>query len=159
MKTVLLKNSRPNGTVVVPPSKSAAHRALFCSFLAGGGDVSPIIDSNDMKATVGVLDALKGGKETLDCIESGSTLRFAIPVAAALGKSVRFVGSGLLPQRPLGEYLRLLPLHGVSVKSEGGLPLEISGKLQSGIYEIRGDISSQYITGLLLALPVLNGNS
>ena len=101
----------------------------------------------------------QGGKETLDCIESGSTLRFAIPVAAALGKSVRFVGSGLLPQRPLGEYLRLLPLHGVSVKSEGGLPLEISGKLQSGIYEIRGDISSQYITGLLLALPVLNGNS
>lgn len=87
MKTVLLKNSRPNGTVVVPPSKSAAHRALFCSFLAGGGDVSPIIDSNDMKATVGVLDALKGGKETLDCIESGSTLRFAIPVAAALGKA------------------------------------------------------------------------
>ena len=159
MKTVLLKNSKPNGTVVVPPSKSAAHRALFCSFLAGGGNVSPIIDSNDMKATVGVLNALKGGAQVLDCIESGSTLRFAVPVAAALGKSVRFVGSGLLPQRPLGEYIRLLPLHGVSVKSGGGLPLEISGRLQSGIYEIRGDISSQYITGLLLALPVLNGDS
>ncbi len=159
MKTVLLKNSKPNGTVVMPPSKSAAHRALFCSFLAGGGNVEPIIDSNDMKATIGVLNALKSGKETLDCIESGSTLRFAIPVAAALGKSVRFVGSGLLPQRPLGEYLRLLPLHGVSVKSEGGLPLEISGRLESGIYEIRGDISSQYITGLLLALPVLEGDS
>ncbi|MDA6864774.1 hypothetical protein OSL55_27615, partial [Escherichia coli] len=62
--------------VVVPPSKSAAHRALFCSFLAGGGNVSPIIDSNDMKATVGVLNALKGGAQVLDCIESGSTLRF-----------------------------------------------------------------------------------
>lgn len=159
MKTVLLKNSKPNGTVVMPPSKSAAHRALFCSFLAGGGNVEPIIDSNDMKATIGVLDALKSGKETLDCIESGSTLRFAIPVAAALGKNVRFIGSGLLPQRPLGEYLRLLPLHGVCVKSEGGLPLEISGRLESGVYEIRGDISSQYITGLLLALPVLEGDS
>lgn len=159
MKTVLLKNSKPNGTVVMPPSKSAAHRALFCSFLAGGGNVEPIIDSNDMKATIGVLDALKSGKETLDCIESGSTLRFAIPVAAALGKNVRFIGSGLLPQRPLGEYLRLLPLHGVCVKSEGGLPLEISGRLESGVYEIRGDISSQYITGLLLALPVLESDS
>ena len=64
-----------------------------------------------------------------------------------------------MPQRPLGEYLRLLPEHGVKIKSGGSLPLEISGQLHSGVYEIRGDISSQYITGLLFALPLLDGDS
>lgn len=159
MKTAVLENSKLCGSVAVPPSKSAAHRALICSFLAGGGTVNPIIDSKDMKATLGVLNALRNGKKTLDCIESGSTLRFAIPLAAALGKSVTFVGSGRLPERPLGEYLELLPKHSVSCESGGGLPLKISGKLESGVYEIRGDVSSQYITGLLLSLPILNGDS
>ncbi|MGN1202035.1 MAG: 3-phosphoshikimate 1-carboxyvinyltransferase, partial [Eubacterium sp.] len=74
MSIVKISSCALDGEVVIPPSKSAAHRALICSFLAGGGTVKPIIDSNDMKATVGVLDALKQGKETLDCIESGSTL-------------------------------------------------------------------------------------
>jgi 3-phosphoshikimate 1-carboxyvinyltransferase len=82
-----------------------------------------------------------------------------IPIASALGKSVTFVGSGLLPQRPIGDYLRLLPEHGVSCKSEGGLPLTIDGKLKGGKFEIAGDVSSQYITGLLLALPLLNEDS
>lgn len=159
MKTAVLENSKLCGSVAVPPSKSAAHRALICSFLAGGGTVNPIIDSKDMKATLGVLNALRNGEKTLDCIESGSTLRFAIPLAAALGKSVTFVGSGRLPERPLGEYLELLPKHGVSCESGGGLPLAISGKLESGVYEIRGDVSSQYITGLLLSLPILDGDS
>lgn len=159
MKTAVLENSKLCGSVAVPPSKSAAHRALICSFLAGGGTVNPIIDSKDMKATLGVLNALRNGEEMLDCIESGSTLRFAIPLAAALGKSVTFVGSGRLPERPLGEYLELLPKHGVSCESGGGLPLKISGKLESGVYEIRGDVSSQYITGLLLSLPILDGDS
>lgn len=159
MSDVKISSSILKGTVIAPPSKSAAHRALICSFLAGGGTVSPIINSKDMEATVGVIDALKRGESTLDCIESGSTLRFMIPVAAAFGKEVTFVGQGRLPQRPIGEYLELLPKHNVNVKSDGGLPLTISGQLKNGSYEISGDVSSQYVTGLLLALADLEGDS
>ena len=159
MSIVKIKSSALNGSVVIPPSKSAAHRALICSYLAGEGTVKPIIDSKDMQATVNVIVGLKKGAHTLNCIESGSTLRFMIPVAAALGQNVTFVGEGRLPERPIGEYLELLPLHNVSVQSEGGLPLTISGKLRNGSYEVSGDISSQYITGLLMALAKLEGDS
>ncbi len=96
----------------------------------------------------------------LDCGESGSTLRFLIPVAAAGGRSVSFTGHGRLPQRPIGVYTDKLPLHGTKCfTTEGGLPLTISGRLQSGAFEVRGDISSQFITGYLLALPLLEGES
>ena len=159
MSRVRITPSSHNGKVHIPPSKSAAHRALICSYLAGGGSVSPLISSDDMRATAGVLEAIKNGERTLDCIESGSTLRFIIPVAAALGLDVKFTGSGRLPSRPLDEYIRLLPQHGVEVRTEGGLPFEISGKLKNGTYEVAGDVSSQYITGLLLALPLLDGDS
>ncbi len=159
MSIVELENSILNGDISIPPSKSAAHRALICSFLSGGGNVEGIIDSADMKATTGALDALHNGNEVIDCIESGSTLRFLIPVAAALGKSVTFVGSGRLPERPIGEYITLLEAHGVKCESDGFLPLKISGKLRGGRFELRGDISSQYVTGLLLALPLLKENS
>ncbi len=159
MKFVKIENAALNGSVVLPPSKSAAQRAVICSFLAGGGSVEPIIGSKDMQAAVGAAQSLKNGDKIINCIESGNTLRFFIPVAAALGRNVTFIGEGRLPQRPLGEYLRLLPEHGVKIKSGGSLPLEISGQLHSGVYEIRGDISSQYITGLLFALPLLDGDS
>ena len=159
MSVVRIKNSIMNGGVVIPPSKSSAHRALICSFLAGGGNVYPIINSNDMAATEQALRALANDDEIVDCIESGSTLRFLIPVASALGKKITFTGSGRLPERPIGDYLRLLPEHNVKCISTGGLPLEISGQLTSGDYELAGDVSSQYITGLLLALPLLDGDS
>lgn len=159
MSKVVIENSSLNGQVLIPPSKSAAHRAMVCSFLAGGGSVKPIIPSNDMLAMEQVINALKNNSDTADCIESGNTLRFMIPVAAALGKSITFVGSGRLPERPIGDYLRLLPQHGVKCICDGRLPLKIEGQLTSGVYEIAGNISSQYITGLLLALPVLDGDS
>lgn len=159
MSKVIIKNSILNGSLVMPPSKSAAHRALICSFLSGGGNVSPIISSKDMEATVGCLNSIKNSEQVLNCIESGSTLRFLIPLVASLGKSVTFVGEGRLPQRPIGEYLDLFKTKGVVCESEGGLPLKISGKLQGGTFEIRGDVSSQYITGLLLALPILDVDS
>ncbi|MBR3737952.1 MAG: 3-phosphoshikimate 1-carboxyvinyltransferase [Eubacterium sp.] len=160
MSIAIIENSILKGEVRIPPSKSAAHRALICSFLSCGGSVEGIIDSSDMKATEGALEALKNGDKTINCLESGSTLRFIIPVAAALGKSVSFSGCGRLPERPIGEYISLLEEHGVCCKSNKGfLPLEISGKLKSGIFRIRGDVSSQYITGLLLALPLLDGKS
>lgn len=159
MKIVEIENSALNGELTLPPSKSAAHRAIICSFLAGGGTVEPMIPSKDMKAAIGAANSLKSGDKIINCIESGNTLRFFIPVAAALGKEVTFIGEGRLPQRPLGEYIELLPKHGVNIESSGSLPLSISGKLESGDFEIRGDISSQYITGLMLALPVLDGDS
>lgn len=159
MKIVQIEKSALNGTLTLPPSKSAAHRAIICSFLAGGGTVEPIIPSRDMEAAIGAANSLKNGDKIINCIESGNTLRFFIPVAAALGKEVTFVGEGRLPQRPLGEYIELLPKHGVKIESGGSLPLTITGRLQSGDFEIRGDISSQYITGLMLALPVLSGDS
>ncbi len=159
MKNVIIKNSNLNGVVELPPSKSAAHRALVCSFLSGGGNVSPIIDSNDMRAMRQAISALENGENTVDCLESGNTLRFIIPIAAALGKNVTFIGSGRLPERPIGDYLRLLPEHGVKCTSGGSLPLTIEGRLTAGRYEIAGNISSQYITGLLLALPILDGDS
>lgn len=159
MSRVILKNSNLNGTVTMPPSKSAAHRAMACSFLAGGGSVQPIIDSKDMKAMQQAITALRNGDSTVDCIESGNTLRFMLPVAAALGKNVTFIGSGRLPERPIGDYLRLFPEHGVKCVSNGKLPVTIEGKLTGGRYEIAGNISSQYITGLLLALPILEEDS
>lgn len=159
MSKVRVQNSIIDGTVLLPPSKSAAHRALICSFLAGGGEVSPLIESKDMLATVSAIRALENGENTINCIESGSTLRFMIPIAAALGRAVTFVGEGKLPERPIGEYLRLLPEHNVECRTDGGLPLSIEGQLVGGRFEIAGDISSQYITGLLLALPLLDDDS
>lgn len=159
MSVVKINKSILSGEVTAPPSKSAAHRALICSFLAGEGTVSPIIDSKDMQATTGVINSLKNGEKVLNCIESGSTLRFMIPVAASMGKEVTFVGEGRLPERPIGEYLEILPKHGVKVESNGFLPMTVSGKLTNGTYEVAGDVSSQYITGLLLALANVQGDS
>lgn len=159
MSYVRIQPSSLNGEITLPPSKSAAHRALICSFLAGGGIVNGITSSEDMKATVNALSALRNGYGEVDCIESGSTLRFMLPVAAALGRSVTFIGRGKLPERPVGEYLRLFPEHGVKCEYGGALPLKISGKLKAGRYELAGDVSSQYVTGLLLALPLLESDS
>lgn len=97
----------------------------------------------------------------VDCGESGSTLRFVIPIFAALGISATFIGSGRLPERPLDVYDELLPNHGVSISrdSDKNLPMTINGKLKSGDYKLRGDVSSQFITGLLFALPLLDDDS
>ncbi len=168
-----------SGTVSVPPSKSAAHRAIICAALARGVSVlSPIDFSDDILATLRAVSALgaaiimEGSTLTidstnlfhvqdaiLDCGESGSTLRFFIPVCAAGGIRTVFTGRGKLPERPIGIYLDCLPEKGVTCLTEGGLPLAISGILQSGTYRIAGNVSSQFITGLLLALPLLEGDS
>ena len=95
----------------------------------------------------------------LDCHESGSTLRFLIPVAAAGGVDATFTGTGRLPARPIGIYTDALPEKGVTCVTEGGLPLRVSGRLQSGVYAVPGNVSSQFITGLLFALPLLDGDS
>ena len=94
----------------------------------------------------------------LDCKESGSTLRFLLPIAAALGVNTTFVGEGRLPNRPLDDLLVLLTQHGITVSSNH-LPIEISGKLSGGTFSLPGNISSQYITGLLFTLPLLSEDS
>ncbi|MCY1713871.1 3-phosphoshikimate 1-carboxyvinyltransferase [Caproiciproducens galactitolivorans] len=165
MSDVKIYPSVLNGSILVPPSKSAAHRAVICSALAGGGELFPDETrlSDDIKATIHTMKALLGGTDgeivQIHCGESGSTLRFLIPIAAAFGISARFTGEGRLPQRPIGVYLDCLPQHGVNCETEGGLPLTIRGKLTPGKFVLPGNISSQFITGLLFALPLLNGDS
>lgn len=169
----------PCGTVAAPPSKSDVHRAIICAALSGGVcTISPVALSNDINATIGCVEALgaktkitdgvltvdgtdifKNPDAVLNCIESGSTLRFLIPVAAAGGINAEFCGSGSLTSRPIGLYSELLPSFGVSVETKGGLPLKISGRLKSGVFRVPGNISSQYISGLLFALPLLRGDS
>lgn len=179
MSDIKIMPSVLNGTVSMPPSKSAAHRAILCAALAEGISVlHPIALSNDIAATIECVKALgttvtlngdtltvdgrttfRSQKAELDCGESGSTLRFMIPIAAVGGVQARFVGHGRLPQRPIGIYLDCLPKAGVQCHTEGGLPLEIDGTLQGGTFEIAGNISSQFITGLLLALPLAKTDS
>ena len=179
MSHVILSPSRLSGEVTVPPSKSAAHRAILCAALSRGiCHIHNVAQSNDIDMTIGAIQSLGAETERLgsaltvdarhlfsdspveiDCGESGSTLRFLIPVAAAGGVSARFTGHGRLPQRPIGIYLDCLPPAGVSCRTEGGLPLSIQGQLQPGVFSLPGNISSQFITGLLLALPLLDGDS
>ncbi|MBD5104561.1 MAG: 3-phosphoshikimate 1-carboxyvinyltransferase, partial [Ruminococcaceae bacterium] len=93
-----------------------------------------------------------------DCFESGSTLRFLIPVAAALGCEAEFHGRAKLPERPITPYFTELTKNGIIFKTKA-MPYQISGRLQAGDYSLAGDISSQFISGLLFALPLLNGDS
>lgn len=167
------------GTVTIPPSKSDAHRAVICAALSRGvSKIAPIELSEDITATLRAVETLgvsvrleenvltvdgsalgTARSRELDCGESGSTLRFFIPIAAALGLPVRFTGRGRLPQRPLGTYLECLPPAGVNCQSTGGLPFSIHGKLQGGRFAVAGNVSSQFITGLLLALPLTGEDS
>ena len=159
MSSVTIIPSSLCGTVNVPSSKSAAHRALIAAFLAGGGQVTMHGISEDITATQNVLAALQNGETVMNCAASATTLRLMIPIAAALGKTVTFTGNEQLSGRPIEEYLRLLPRHGVVCETGGRLPLTVSGQLTAGIFEVAGDVSSQYLSGLLMALPLLSGNS
>ena len=179
MKIAIISPRPLMGHINIPPSKSAMHRAIICAALAQGQSViTPTWGSEDIKATIGAVTSLgatvkeQNGfltidgqpmfsqkEATIDCFESGSTLRFMLPLAAAGGINSTFIGHGKLPSRPLGEYLNTLPYAGVNCDTQGGLPLTISGKLRPGKFSISGNISSQFITGFLLALPLLDGDS
>lgn len=167
------------GSVRIPASKSQAHRLLICAAL-GAQPVALQCDgvSADIAATARCLRAL-GADITDDgagtfhvapiagempahadlfCGESGSTLRFLLPVVGALGADVTFHMAGRLPERPLSPLDAVLTAHGMTVRRDGAL-LHVSGQLQPGAYELPGDVSSQYISGLLMALPRLPGES
>ncbi len=169
----------PQGTVAAPPSKSDVHRAILCAALSKGVcTITPVALSEDIKATISCVESLgavtrmENGTLTVDgsgmfqkktaalhCGESGSTLRFLIPVAAAGGVNAVFTGAGRLPERPIGIYTDALPKAGVQCDTAGGLPLTISGQLRGGEFKIPGDVSSQFISGLLFALPLLPRDS
>ena len=154
------------GTLDVIPSKSASHRAVMMAALCKEDTrLAPLQRSRDIEATLACAAALGLGQHdapqglrTLDCGESGSTLRFFIPLALDGCGPVRFVGHGRLMQRPLSVYEQLFIPRGVRWALSGDA-LTVEGRLQSGEYALRGDVSSQFITGLLLALPLLSGDS
>ena len=150
-------NSKVSGKVKAITSKSYAHRLMICEYLAYGKVLSSALNSDDILATKRCLDAIKKG-EILDAAESGSTLRFLIPVVSALGGEYTFATHGKLASRPNDELFSVLSSHGVSAYLDG-TKIKVLGKLTAGEYRLRGDISSQYITGLLLSLPLLDGDS
>ena len=167
-----------SGTVPAISSKSEAHRALICASLAKSP--TKIIceyTNNDIDATVSCLNSLGANivregntfavdpisdpvnNADLDCGESGSTLRFIIPIICALGVDAKIHMHGRLPNRPLSPLYELLLENGVTLSPQGSNPLCISGKLKSGDYEIAANISSQFISGLLFALSLCEGDS
>lgn len=167
-----------SGNVNIPASKSISHRALICAALADGiSEIKNVTMSEDIHATMDVLTKLGASftingncitvsgihtpsdNAVLNCNESGSTLRFIIPVACALGTTSEFHGKGRLPQRPISIYTRELSDKGITFDYNNTMPFSVSGKLTGGEYHIEGDISSQFITGLLLALPLCEKDS
>ena len=174
---VTIHPGRLRGHVQAPPSKSHAHRALICAALADGETLlTGAGASKDIEATARCLTALGASvapegdslrvrpiaiprkNALLDCGESGSTLRFLLPLCALLDCGATLTGHGRLPERPNGPLLNALRAHGAAFAGEG-LPLTVSGGLRGGEYHLPGDVSSQFFTGLLLALPLLAEDS
>ena len=181
---VTITPGRLAGTIAPPPSKSQTHRLLIAAALAHGESViQNVALSQDIEATLRCLEEL-GAEFTvdgstitvrgmganamsplrrmayprLDCGESGSTLRFLIPIALAVRGGGIFTGSGRLMERPLKPYFDLFDEKGISYRLQDGV-LTVSGLLTPGEYRLPGDVSSQFVTGLLFALPLLNGPS
>ena len=177
--TITVEKSKAIGKVLAPPSKSVAHRALICGALTKQSIIKNISMSKDIEATINCLKALGtrieflsddeiliGGLDldnvpdgaVLNCNESGSTLRFFIPLALLCGKKITFMGAPRLMARPLSVYEEVANQKGfLFQKSEDSITL--CGKLRSGVYEVPGDISSQFITGLIYALSQCEGES
>lgn len=173
----MLIDRLPSGQVKIPGSKSISHRALICAALSGGGKLENVADSKDIQATLRCLEAFGARYSAQDgtisfekgistpergvripCGESGSTIRFLIPLAAALDSEVNFTGEGRLMERPMDIYTKTLGAMGVKAENVGDA-FKVSGKLIAGRYELPGDVSSQFVTGLLFALPLLEGDS
>lgn len=175
MKVSVLPSSI-GGSIQAIPSKSFAHRQLICSALSDR-DTEIICRSlsEDINATMECLGALGASAEQkdgtilvrpvklppsealFDCKESGSTYRFLSPVAAALGVKARFLLSGRLPERPMAPLWETLEEHGILISGKGSSEVSLSGRLSGGSFTLPGGVSSQFISGLLMALPVVDG--
>lgn len=176
---VKLGNNNLEGTIKIPPSKSLSHRAIIAAALARGqSKISNIIYSEDILATIDALKALginfrmeedyiivNGGNlyrkmDVINAKESGSTLRFMIPIMMTIAGKMTFEGENNLVNRPLDVYISLFDRMNIRYeKGEKALPLTVYDTLKPGIYEVPGDVSSQFITGLLYALCLLDDNS
>ena len=169
--------STADGKIKAPPSKSYAHRFLIGAALSGGvSKIEGISDSDDMNSTLNSIAALGvkfqkngdtvsvfGGEfgkifDTFNCFESGSTLRFFIPIALALGERATFVGTEKLISRGITVYEEIFKNQGIEIVKTNS-SLTFNGKLSPDTFYMRGDISSQFITGMLFALPLLEGDS
>lgn len=179
-KSITITPDKLKGSVTVPPSKSMAHRAIISAFLADGVSIIKNVDySKDIMATLQALKAIglkysvKGNtleingsagliriSDRIDCLESGSTLRFLIPVSMLCEDRKHFIGSDSLGKRPLDVYYEIFDGQGISYSfKKDALELDITGRLKPGSFKVRGDISSQFITGLMFALPLLEKKS
>lgn len=174
-KRILISSA--NGKVLAPPSKSYAHRILISSALSKHDTTIDNVElSNDIIATLNCIKALGVGYEydsdlkriklsnnleksnLFDCIESGSTLRFMIPIAIVENSSVTFTGTKRLMERGIGIYEEIFSEQGIK-HSKDDSSIKVEGKLNSGSYKVLGNVSSQFISGLLFSLPLLNGDS
>lgn len=175
--------SELKGEVKIPPSKSMAHRAIICAALSEGLCIIENIDySDDIIATIDAMNSLgakivkhkdyievigaygsdEKAKEArvIDCNESGSTLRFLVPISLLFKGSSNFIGRGNLGKRPLTTYYNIFERQGIQYSyEEGNLNLVINGELKAGTFEVEGNVSSQFITGLLFTLPLLKEDS
>lgn len=185
MTSMTLSKGMIRGMVTVPPSKSMTHRAVISACLANGVSmIENVILSDDIVATCNGMRALGASigylpqrdqrmslringvhhdhfhTAHIDCNESGSTLRFLIPISALTHEMVTFHGKGQLISRPLSVYTDIFEEKKIAYHyPDNTLPISISGPLPSGEYRVRGDISSQFISGLMMALPLLKENS
>lgn len=185
MTTLRLRPKNLKGQVIIPSSKSMGHRELICAALAAGeSTIHNVSISEDIKATCRAMEALgarieckqddqgrvkfvvNGGPPvisttSIDCGESGSTLRFIIPLAALGCEQIILEGHGKLVTRPLQPYYDIFDKQGLTYTTAkyGYLPLKLQGPLRAGEYLLPGNISSQFISGLLFTLPLLVGNS
>lgn len=175
---VTIEKSKAIGEIAAPPSKSMAHRYLICGALSDGSEISGIAFSEDIKATLSCLEALgakveiKGNtikiggvspskaavSNSLYCNESGSTLRFLIPLCLLWGGEFTLSGTERLFSRSLSVYEELCREQGIKFEQNES-SVTLKGKLNAGKFSVRGDISSQFISGLMFALPNLSGDS
>lgn len=176
---VVISPRELKGSIEAIASKSMAHRLLICAALCKEPtSVRCTTTSKDIEATIACLTALGAtivragdvlyvdpipnnpiNNALLDCKESGSTLRFMLPVCAALGADSALTGQGRLAARPLSPLYEELIAAGCDLSAQGTFPLKVSGQLRPGRFELPGNVSSQYISGLLLAAPLLDGDS
>ncbi len=180
MKEITIYPGSLTGEIRVPPSKSMSHRAVICAGLSEGiSIINNIGESGDIEATCEAMRALGAKLEKKDsvlkitgsafprmkrneinCRESGSTLRFIMPIAALTGEPASFFGEGRLNERTLMPYCNIFREKGIKYEArEGKLPLHINGRLSPGDFRLPGNVSSQFISGLLFALPLLEGDS